>query len=189
MDASSTGTFGTHTFSPSSAVGAVAALWGISGVVLLLGNAVYRLAPRALEATRADLSTFEWVAFAAIVGFLAYTEGYKAFQLAFSPRVVARATYLARHPVWWHVVLAPAFCMGYFHARRKRMLVTWILTAGIIALIVLVRRLPMPWRGFIDAGVVIALSWGMLAILYFAFRALMGVPPPVPPDLPEVSEA
>lgn len=153
-------------------------------MVLLLTHAVVRLSPRALEVVRADLGLFEWAALVAFVGSIAYTEGYRAFQRAFSPRVVARAACLAQRPVWWHAILAPAFCMGFFHATRKRVVVTWILTAAIVLLIVLVRQLPMPWRGFVDAGVVVALTWGVLAILVFAARALLGRRPATSPDLP-----
>lgn len=153
-------------------------------MVLLLAHAVVRLSPRAIDVVAADLGVFEWLALVGFVGFMAYTEGYRAFQRAFSPRVVARAACLAERPVWWHALLAPLFCMGFFHATRKRVVVTWILTAAIVLLVVLVRQLPMPWRGFVDAGVVVALTWGTLAILVFAVRALLGLRPNTSPDLP-----
>ena len=56
-------------------------------------------------------------------------------------------------------------------------MVTWILTAAIVLLVVLVRQLPMPWRGFVDAGVVVALTWGTLAILVFAAARSAGASP------------
>ena len=184
MNASSTETLNPSSTVAPSVLGAIAAVWGLFGVVFLLANAVARLAPRALESIRSDLGVVEWIALIACVVGLAYTEGYKAFQKAFSPRVVARAVQLSRRPVWWHALLAPAFCMGFFYATRKRMIVTWVLTLSIIALILLVRLLPMPWRGFVDAGVVVALSWGIAAILFFAARAALGIVPTVDPDLP-----
>ena len=184
MDASAA-SFDVSSPQTPTAVGLFAAVWGIGGVVALLAQAVMRLSPRAIEVLQSDLSVAQWVMLIGCIGFFAYTEGYKAFQKAFSPRVVARAVHLASRPVWWHVVLAPAFCMGFFHATRKRIIVSWILTAAIVLLILLVRLMPMPWRGFVDAGVVVALSWGLVAILWFAARAAFGHPPSKSPDLPE----
>lgn len=191
VEASSTETFDSAdsaALTPSW-LGAVAAGWGITGVLLLLSHAVYRLAPRAVEAATSGLSALDWAIYVGIVVFFAYTEGYKSFHKAFSPRVVARAVYLARHPVWWHAVLAPAYVMGFFFATRKRKIVTWVLTVGIIGLIVLVRRLPMPWRGYVDGGVIVALTWGAVAIVVFAIRALQGVVPTTDPDVPAGSSA
>ncbi len=168
-----------------TAWGALAGTWGVVGVLLLLFNAVFRLSDLAVAPIRQGLSPAGWGIYLSLVFFLAYTEGYRAFQLGFSPRVVARAVHLARRPVWWHALLAPAYCMGFFHATRKRKLVAWGLTAGVIGLIVLVRALPDFWRGSVDAGVVVALTWGMAVIVVHAARAAMGYPPAVSPDLPD----
>lgn len=160
-------------------------VWGIVGVAALLIQAIVRLTPLAIEPFEAGmLGAFHLALLAAWVLFAAYTEGYKAFQKQFTPRVVARAQYLSAHPRLLHVILAPAFCMGFFHATRKRLIVSWVVTLSIIGLIIAVKMLAQPWRGIIDAGVVLALIWGVIALAYFTSRALAGHRMPVPPDVP-----
>jgi len=75
------------------------AAWGVAWVSLLLGRAIARLGPLALEPWRDDLMTDGQKAL--YVGWLvlnAYLEGYRGFQLRFSPRVVSRAVYLGPNP-------------------------------------------------------------------------------------------
>ena len=97
---------------------------------------------------------------------------------------MARALHLGEHPRPLHVVLAPFFCTGLFHATRRRVIATWILYGGLVLLIVAVRMLAQPWRGMIDAGVVVGLSWGVVAVFVIYLRALAGHPPAVSPELP-----
>jgi threonine/homoserine efflux transporter RhtA len=112
---------------------------------------------------------------------MVYSEGYRAFHKAFSPRVVSRAQYLAAHPRPLHVAFAPLYCMGLFHATKKRLIVSWSVTLGVVGIVLLVRELDQPWRGIVDGGVILGLSAGTLSILYYA----IGQDPPVPPDVPE----
>ena len=63
----------------------IAALWGIGGVVLLLFYAVVRLYPKSLAAFDFSFSWYHWLAFAVNILFMAYSEGYKGFQVNFSP--------------------------------------------------------------------------------------------------------
>ena len=159
--------------------------WGVFGVVALLGQAVWRMVPLALEPLRAHtLGGVEIGAYAAWVAFSLYAEGYRAFQLRFSPRVVARAVHLARHPRPLHVALAPAFCMGLLHATRKRLIVAWVSVIAIVGLVITVRSFPQPWRGIIDGGVVVALLWGIGSIVYFFGRVLAGREMNYPSDVP-----
>ncbi|HEY5928009.1 MAG TPA: hypothetical protein VIV11_40260 [Kofleriaceae bacterium] len=160
------------------------ALWGIAGVVALLANAIYRLTPYALELAELSLGTVELVALVGWIALNAYSEGYRGFQRMFSPRVVARAQALDADPRPWLVVLAPLYCMGLVHATRKRLIISWVLTLAIVAIVVVVRRLDQPWRGIIDAGVVVGLAWGAISIVYFAARSVAGHTMPVSPDLP-----
>jgi hypothetical protein len=164
----------------------LAAFWGVGGVLLMLGNAVYRLTPIALEPLWAGgLLWWHGALYVGSVAFNGYAEGYKAFQKAFSPRVAARALHLARHPRPLHVVLAPAFCMGLFHATRKRMLTSWIILIAVVGVVIAVRLLAQPWRGIIDAGVVVGLSWGIVATLVYFGRGLAGHALPGSADLPD----
>lgn len=141
--------------------------WGVGGVLLLLIFAVLRLGPMALELIGMELQQIHWIALGVSIGYMAYAEGYKGFHLAFAPRVVARASYLHAHPRPVHVLLAPVFCMGYIYATPRRKLLSFALTTMIIVLVLLVRLLPQPWRGIVDAGVVTGLMLGILSILYF----------------------
>jgi hypothetical protein len=166
-------------------MGMIGALWGMSGVLLLLGSAVYRLAPLAADAFSCDLLWYHWVSLLLVVVFMAYAEGYVGFQQRFSPRVAARARYLRDHPRIAFIIFAPFFCMGYFHATRRRRITSVSLTVGIIALILLVRLLPQPWRGIIDAGVVIGLAWGILSLLVFGVQAFSAHRFAYSPDVPE----
>ena len=159
--------------------------WGIGGVCLLLGCSVWRMSHSCFEALSAELAWYHWFAATVNVGFMAYYEGYKGFQLAFAPRVAARARYLAAKPNLVRSLLAPLFVMGYFHATRRRLLVTYSLTAGIIVLIVIFRQLPQPWHGLLDAGVLVGLSWGTVATMKCYIRIVGGGPVPWRAETPD----
>ncbi len=162
------------------------AVWGTFGVLAILGQAIYRLTPLAIEPFEADMLTNAQIAICAAWTLIAlYFEGYKGFQKAFSPRVVARAFHLAENPRPLFVVLAPLYCMAMFHATRKRLIFTYVFYTMLIGVILIVHQLDQPWRGIIDAGVVAGLMYGAAAIVYFFFVALTGRPLPVPPDVPE----
>lgn len=166
-------------------LGWIGALWGLAGVMALLGCAIYRLTPIAMEALRMDLSTTQWVVLIIWTVFMLVAEGYRGFQKKFSPRTAARIRHLRDHPKPLHVVLAPLFCMGYFHARRKTRIIAFALTFGIILLVVLVRVLfEQPWRGIIDAGVVLGLTYGAISLLLFTIKALGKDPFPHSPEVP-----
>lgn len=159
--------------------------WGISGVIFLLAFAIYRLAPIAFELGAQPLSPIHWLALAFSIVYMAYAEGYRGFHRGFSPRVVQRANYLRDNPRWQHVVLAPAFCMGYIYATRRRQLFSIGLTLAVMGFVLIARQLPQPWRGILDAGVVTGLSLGILSILYFLVNSLrepnfISVSPEVP---------
>ncbi len=161
------------------------AAWGIAWVSLLLGRAIWRLGPLALEPWADGVMTHAQKGI--YVGWLvlnAYLEGYRGFQLRFSPRVVTRAVYLGQNPrpVW--VVLALPFCMSLFHSTRRQMTVSWVFIGALVVVIWWVRSLPQPWRGIIDGGVVLGLAWGLGVIWWLFARYLMGAKVPPPNDLP-----
>jgi hypothetical protein len=171
---------------PLSAGPVMIAAWGIVGVLGVLTQACIRLAPQAWQPIAEDsFLWWHWIIWGAWVGQMLYSEGYRGFHCGFSPRVIARALYLARHPRPLRLVLAPLFCMGFFHATRRRLVVAWSVTAGVVALVVLVSQVAQPWRGLIDAGVVCGLVAGALSIVYFAVVACGGGALPVPADVPE----
>jgi len=38
-------------------------------------------------------------------------------------------------------------------------------------LVQVVEHMPMPWRGIMDVGVVVGLSWGLISMLVFTLKA------------------
>jgi hypothetical protein len=75
--------------------------------------------------------------------------------------------------------------MGYFFAKRKTQITAICLTLGIVLLVVLVRFLPTPWRGLVDFGVVLGLSYGVLSFAIITAKALGEKNYPHSPEVPE----
>ena len=157
-----------------SVAGTVGALWGILGLSLLLGRGLVSLFPYVRELPHLELKWFHGVLMAVWIVLMGYAEGYKGFHLKFAPRAAARAHYLKRHPTVARVLLAPLFCMGFFYATRRRKVISYSLTAAIIGLIILCGKLAQPWRGIVDAGVLVGLGWGMGSVWFFSIRAFFG---------------
>ena len=126
-------------------------------------------------------------AYVATCLWFAYVEGYKGFQLKFSPLVVSRSltlTPLNGTPIH-HTLFGPFYSMGLFHASKKRKIVSWSVTIGVAIIVAAVKRLPYPWRNIVDAGVIVGLSWGSLSIAVEWVKAvIMKKPTTVDPALP-----
>ena len=167
--------------------GILGATWGFLGAFMLIGYAVWRLTPMATDALNYPLSTLQWSALVANIVFMAYSEGYKGFQQAFAPRVAARSLYLSKNPTAIRLALAPLFVIGYFDATRRRLITSYLLTTMIIILIVLTRMVDQPWRGIIDAGVVVGLVWGLASMLYFIIMAFGVENYAYSPEIPHVA--
>ena len=161
------------------------ATWGVIGVALLLTQAVVRLTPIAIEPLRTGaLTAFQAALYAAWVAISLYSEGYRGFQKGFVPRTVARAFYLAKMQRTWLAFAAPLFCMGLVHARPRRLITSWSIVLLITCAVITVRRLPPPWRGIVDGGVVVGLLYGLVSLAIAFTRALRGTVPSHPLDLP-----
>ena len=165
-------------------IGRFGAAWGALGVIGMLLFAIYRLGGKTAEAFEMGLTPSQWMITAIICIGMAYAEGYRGFQLRFSPRTAARIRYLRDRPRPAHSVFGPLFAMGFFHATRRTKIVAYGLTLGIIILVTLVHRLAQPWRGIIDAGVVVGLTWGTLSLVACLFRAFNETDYPVSPEVP-----
>jgi len=63
--------------------------------------------------------------------------------------------------------------MGLFHATKKRKIVSWSVTSGVVILVALVKKLSYPWKNIVDAGVVVGLSWGAISIMLIYLRAIL----------------
>ncbi len=157
-------------------IGVLAATWGLVGFGALLVEALVRLIPRGLTLEDHAFTTGQLVAFGGILLFFSAIEGYGGFQRSFAPRAAMRAALLldeGRGQGWLRLVLAPLFCMALIGAKQRRLIVNWCLFVGIIAMIAIVMRLPEPWRAMVDAGVVVGLTWGLVATAVFGVRALL----------------
>ena len=153
-------------------MGALGAAWGIIGLTALLCTAIYRLSLMTGAAFQLEFSWYHWLILIASVSFMAHAEGYKGFQLQFSPRFAARVRHLRDNPTLVNVLLAPLFCMGYYQTTRRRLISVYVLTIVIVAFIVSFQLLTQPLRGLLDAGVVVGLTWGLISIFIFCMQAL-----------------
>jgi len=102
---------------------------------------------------------------------MAWSEGYRGFQRSYAPRFALRVEQLREQPPWsrW---LAPLYAMGLYRDARQRLIRTYLLTGAIVALVLLFQLIPQPWRGVLDAGVVVGLSWGLLACWWHCYQTL-----------------
>ena len=147
--------------------------WAMLGFAALLLDAIIRLSSKAI-AGLAEPTPLVLAAYAVSLAFMLYTEGYRGFQLRFSPRFAMRAVHIREEPTPLRVILAPLYAMALFDAPRRRVIASWVLIVMIVTLIFLVSYLEQPWRGAVDAGVVGGLTYGLIATLVCFFKALRG---------------
>lgn len=168
-----------------SLLGHLGALWGVIGITYLLGNAIFKVGSIAWAGLHGNhLSLWHWIGAGVWLAFMLVAEGYRGFQKKFAPRVAARARYLRQNPRLLHVVLAPFFCIGYFHGTRRRMITSWTISLIIVGVIWGVSHLSQPWRGLLDLGVVAGLSWGLVSVWCFCAKALLGSQFSYDPEVP-----
>ena len=160
-------------------------MWGLSGIVAMLALSVFRLSGLSFEAFQYPWDWRHWTVFVLNTAFMAHSEGYKGFQKSFAPRIVARAQTLQESPSLLRLLLAPLFCMGYFHATRRRLISVYALTIGIVTLIAAFQYISQPWRGILDCGVVVGLAWGIASIGLLAVKAWLEPGDMQAADLPD----
>lgn len=141
-------------------------IWAFVAVSAVFVEAIVRLGARAVQTVAAGLDAAGWAALAASVGLLAYFEGYRGLQRRFAPTLVARALAAgALRPGPRSVLVAPLFALSLAGTTGRARARAWGAVALIVVAIALVRCLPDPWRGVVDAGVAAALTWGLSAML------------------------
>ncbi|MGB1237532.1 MAG: hypothetical protein ACPG4U_04930 [Pseudomonadales bacterium] len=150
----------------------LAVAWAWLGVSVFLISAIVKMSEVAWQLELAQLSVLQWLILGAWVSFMGFFEGYKGFQKGFSPRVAARLLYLKDNVSTLRLLLAPFFCLGYFQAPLRRKVFICCMTVLIVLIVALVKEVSAPWRQIIDAGVVVGLSWGLLAFWYFSYMSL-----------------
>ena len=135
-------------------LGSIGALWGVGGALTILGFAVSKMVRATIEAFSFDLNIWHFLVLIPWTFFMAYSEGYKGFQKGYSPRVASRAVYLRDRCTWLRLALAPFFCLGFFHAPRKRKITVVVLAIGISLIVILFKMIPQPWRGVLDLSLI-----------------------------------
>ncbi|MEL7312002.1 MAG: hypothetical protein AAFN07_10855 [Pseudomonadota bacterium] len=153
-------------------LGNVAVAWGTLAFVGLLTYGVANMVPLILESLEYPWSAGHYALFLANLIVMAWYEGYKGFQRGFSPRFAARAVALRSHASPINTVAAPLVLMGFMNAPFRRVMATIILTTGIVAIVMVYRLLPQPWRGILDSGVVVGLGWGAIATISAVVSAI-----------------
>ena len=136
--------------------------------------AMIRLAMQGASVIHAELGPLAWTTLIANLAFMLYTEGYRGFQKRYAPRFGRRVAEIRERGTPLQCVLSPLYCMGFFHAPRRELVVTWLLTAMIVGFIIIFRLIPQPWRGILDFGVVAGLAYGTVACWYFVIRCWRG---------------
>jgi len=170
-----------------SRLGLIGAVWAVVGFSWVLLDAIIRLAIIAWEGIGPGLSGLQYVLLVLFVVAMAYAEGYRGFQKSFSPRCAARAYWLCRNPEPLAVALAPLFIMGFFRATRAPFLFAWVGTFLIVLMIIGLQLIPQPWRGIVDAGVVVGLSWGLISFLASVLAIFAAGESEVSPAIPTES--
>lgn len=173
----------TRPSTPVTLLGVVAACWATMGLSALLLYAIVRLSMVVADGAVGSWDWRHWTVAAGNAVFMAWSEGYRGFQLKFSPRSAARVKWLLHHASVVSTVLAPLFAMGFFNATRRRMLGVYGLTAFVAGAIIVVHALPQPWRAVLDIGVVIGLAWGVASFLWSLKHTFAATGFPVSPEL------
>ena len=173
-------------------LGTIGTIWGVAGAVTLLSFAVGRMAghmPLKRSPAHTPVNT-NWESGTTLVGgvwtlFMGYSEGYKGFQKGYSPRVAARALYLRDKCTWPRLILAPLFCLGFINSTRRRRITIAVLLVVISLIVIFFKHIPQPWRGVLDLGVVVGLSWGLIATLVFLVKFWIAKEVPFDPEVVE----
>ena len=164
-------------------LGWCAFVYGIAVFVVIIVGAIINLSSHVVQALQYDLSPMQWIVMVINVVLMAYYEGLKGFQRSYSPRLVARAKSLVNQRTLRQLLLAPAFCMGFFDAPHRRVIAAYLLTVVILAFVFIFRALPQPWRGVLDVGVIVGLSWGLTATFYFLIKYVRSPNETVSPEI------
>ncbi len=166
-----------------TAIGAIASCWGIIGFYSLVIFAMIRLSVYTVEAFAQPFTLVQWLVLVVSLIFMAYSEGYKGFQKSYSPRFAARVHYLSSQANGLQLILAPLFCMGFFNAPKRRIISSVLLSSMIVTFVLLFKLVPQPWRGILDAGVVLGLIWGLITTALCCYQVFFTSKPIADPEV------
>ncbi len=152
-------------------MGRIAVVWAPLGVSMLFGLGVFRLGMRGIAEVGAGLTSFQWAVLLLTVALFVYGEGFLALQRHWVPRMAERANRLRAVRNAIVLILAPLHAMSLIGGDTRELVRGWSMVAAIGAAVIVVERLPAPWRGIVDLGVACALAWGFLFVAEATFRA------------------
>ena len=148
-------------------------IYSIGGVIAIFSSAIYRLYPHVKKSMSYEFSTLNWIVLAAYLIVMIVGKGYFALHRGFVPRVVNRSELLVENGNLLDRLFAPLYCMGFFKAPKKRLIISYSMLLLIITFIASASKISQPWRGIIDLGVVIGLSLGILSLVILGFKKLI----------------
>ena len=151
-------------------IGKLAWGWGVGGFSVLIAMGLVRLSGQFLHATELPWSSMQVAMALLFVVFMAWTEGYRGFQLSYAPKFAHRAETLRSQATVLQAILAPLYCMGLAWAPARTLIANWALLILILMLVLAFGVVPQPWRGILDGGVVVGLTWGLFATWYSVWR-------------------
>ncbi len=141
-------------------------LWGLLGVVLLLGRPAYSLGVQGWGLlSEANAAGWRLAAGIAIVVALAWGEGLRALARSWAPFVARRLHAITDDAPGWARWLAPAYATGLVDSDTRLVRRAWIGAAAIVVAVIGVRFLPPFWRGSVDLGVASALAIGVIGLV------------------------
>lgn len=148
-------------------------IYSIGGVIAIFSSAIYRLYPHVHESFSYEFSISNWIVLSVYLIVMIVGKGYFALHRGFVPRVINRSEQLIENGKLIDRLLAPLYCMGFFKAPKKRMLISYVMILLIVSFIVSASKISQPWRGIIDIGVIIGLSLGILSLLFLGIKKLI----------------
>lgn len=150
-------------------------IYSIGGVIAIFSSAIYRLYPHVHESFSYEFSALNWFVLIVYLIIMIVGKGYFALHRSFVPRVIDRSEFLINNGNLLDKLLAPLYCMGFFKAPKKRMIISYLMISIIISFIVSASKISQPWRGIIDSGVIIGLSLGIFSLLLLGFKKLRSI--------------
>jgi len=145
-----------------------AATFGLAVHAILLAEASFRLGERALQTVQRGLSAWDWALMLLSITAFGYGEGYRALHRRFFPHVIARASELAHREGRGarDFLAAPFYVVSMVQADKRALVRAWLGVALIVCAVFIVRALPEPYRGIVDAGVAVALAIGLASLIF-----------------------
>ncbi len=144
-------------------------VWGLLGIILIFALAITRLSPSIIVLFDQQLHLVHWIFGIIYLSIMVVIKGYLVLQLRFAKKVLNRLSLLEARGSKVERVLAPFFCMSFFHAPRRQMFVSYFIIIFIVILAVFSKKIPIIFRGIIDLGVSLALIWGIISLFYYGF--------------------